>query len=148
ACGEARHPQSFNMSMCGTEADQSLCTFASAEIPRLRVDTELYIDDATQGYGPVTNAISNTITVPCADNGISSPAYLQLIGGSTGVQDGNCVVTTDEGREFFALEQVLPEAAVRRTKWSEDRNAMAVVDRTIQTLKRDLAGDVARHGGK
>ena len=58
------------------------------------------------------------------------------------------VVTTDEGREFFALEQALPEAAVRRTKWSEDRNAMAVVDRTIQTLKKDLAGDVARHGGK
>ena len=32
--------------------------------------------------------------VPCADNGISSPAYLQLIGGSTGVQ---VVATANSG---------------------------------------------------
>ncbi|CAE7829130.1 unnamed protein product, partial [Symbiodinium necroappetens] len=123
------------------QADQSLCTFASAEIPRLRVDTELYIDDATQGYGPGT-LTSGSVELSTELRAPTHPAYLQLIGGSTGVQvvDGNYVVTTDEGREFFALEQALPEAAVRRTKWSEDRNAMAVVDRTIQTLKKDLAG--------
>ena len=28
-----------------------------------------------------------------------------------------------------------------------DSNATAVVDRAIQTLKKDLAGEVARHGG-
>ena len=35
-----------------------------------------------------------------------------------------------------------------RTKRPEDRNATAVMDRTIQTLKKDLAGEVAREGGK
>ena len=37
---------------------------------------------------------------------------------------------------------------VHRQKRPEDRNATAVVDRTIQTLKKDLAGEVARQGGK
>ena len=41
----------------------------------------------------------------------------------------------------------LPEA-VRRTKRPEDRNAIAVVDRGIQTLKKDLATRVARKGGQ
>ena len=36
---------------------------------------------------------------------------------------------------------------MHRVKDPSDRNALAVVDRTIQTLKRDLASDVARHGG-
>ena len=45
------------------QSDQSLCTFATSEVhsvaPRLRVDTELYIDDATgTATGLVTNAIS------------------------------------------------------------------------------------------
>ncbi|CAE7549849.1 unnamed protein product, partial [Symbiodinium pilosum] len=56
------------------------------------------------------------------------------------VQDeGNYVVTTDEGNEFRTLEANLPQGV--------DRNATAV-DRTIQTLKKDLAGEVARRGGK
>ena len=37
----------------------------------------------------------------------------------------------------------LPAEAVRRTKRPEDRNAIAVVDRGIQTLKKDLATSVA-----
>ena len=36
---------------------------------------------------------------------------------------------------------------MHRHKRPEDRNALAVVDRAIQTLKRDLAGKVARDGG-
>ncbi|CAE7518604.1 unnamed protein product, partial [Symbiodinium pilosum] len=65
------------------------------------------------------------------------------------VQDeGNYVVTTDEGNEFRTLEANLPQGAVHRQKRPEDRNATAVVDRTIQTLKKDLAGEVARRGGK
>ena len=36
---------------------------------------------------------------------------------------------------------------VHRQKDPMDRNATAVVDRAIQTLKKDLAGEVARHGG-
>ncbi|CAE7472612.1 unnamed protein product, partial [Symbiodinium pilosum] len=60
----------------------------------------------------------------------------------------NYVVTTDEGNEFRTLEANLPQGVVHRQKRPEDRNATAVVDRTIQTLKKDLAGEVARRGGK
>ena len=37
---------------------------------------------------------------------------------------------------------------MHRTKRPEDRNAIAVVDRGIQTLKKDLATQVARKGGE
>ena len=36
---------------------------------------------------------------------------------------------------------------MHRQKDPSDRNATAVIDRAIQTLKKDLAGEVARHGG-
>ena len=62
--------------------------------------------------------------------------------------DGNFVVTTDLGNEFATLDRELPADAVRRTKRPEDRNAIAVVDRGIQTLKKDLATRVARKGGQ
>ena len=62
-------------------------------------------------------------------------------------EEGNYVVTTDMGNEFQGLEQALPEAAVHRHKRPEDRNATAVIDRAIQTLKKDLAGRAARDGG-
>ena len=62
--------------------------------------------------------------------------------------DGNFVVTTDLGNEFATLDRELPAEAVRRTKRPEDRNAIAVVDRGIQTLKKDLATRVARKGGQ
>ena len=61
--------------------------------------------------------------------------------------DENFVVTTDLGNELATLDRELPEA-VRRTKRPEDRNATAVVDRGIQTLKKDLATRVARKGGQ
>ena len=62
-------------------------------------------------------------------------------------EEGNYVVTTDMGNEFQGLEQALPEAAVHRHKRPEDRNATAVIDRAIQTLKKDLAGRAARDRG-
>ena len=62
-------------------------------------------------------------------------------------EEGNYVVTTDMGNEFRGLEAALPGGAVHRQKDPSDRNATAVVDRTIQTLKKDLAGMVARRGG-
>ena len=62
--------------------------------------------------------------------------------------DGNFVVTTDLGNEFATLDRELPENAVHRTKRPEDHNAIAVVDRGIQTLKKDLATRVARKGGQ
>ena len=57
-------------------------------------------------------------------------------------------MTTNEGNKFRTLEANLPQGAVHRQKRLQDRNATAVVDRTIQTLKKDLAGKVARWGGK
>ena len=62
-------------------------------------------------------------------------------------EETNYVVSTDQGVEFNGLEGALPDPVVHRVKDPSDRNALAVVDRTIQTLKRDLASDVARHGG-
>eukprot|EP00439_Symbiodinium_sp_Y106_P027253 s9359_g3.t1 len=62
-------------------------------------------------------------------------------------EEGNYVVTTDQGNEFRELEAALPGGAVHRQKDPTDRNATAVIDRAIQTLKKDLAGEVARHGG-
>ena len=51
--------------------------------------------------------------------------------------EGNYVVTTDQGNEFRGLEGALPESAVHREKMPSDRNATAVIDRAIQTLKKD-----------
>ena len=62
-------------------------------------------------------------------------------------EEGNYVVTTDLGNEFQGLEAALPGGAVHRQKDPSDRNATAVVDRAIQTLKKDLAGMVARRKG-
>ena len=62
-------------------------------------------------------------------------------------EEGSYVVTTDLGNEFRGLEEALPEGVVHRQKDPTDRNATAVVDRAIQTLKKDLAGKVARDGG-
>ena len=47
--------------------------------------------------------------------------------------DGNFIVTTDLGNEFATLDRELPAEAVRRTKRPENRDAIAVVDRGIQT---------------
>ena len=62
-------------------------------------------------------------------------------------QEGDYVVTTDQGNEFRGLEGALPEGVVHRQKDPSDRNATAVIDRAIQTLKKDLAGKVVRDGG-
>ena len=62
-------------------------------------------------------------------------------------EEGNYVVTTDLGNEFQGLEAALPGGAVLGQKDPTDRNATAVVDRAIQTLKKDLAGLVARRRG-
>ena len=48
----------------------------------------------------------------------------------------DAVVTTDKGGEFAGLDKVLPAGAVHRYK--EGVNDIAVVDRTMQTLKKDL----------
>ena len=62
-------------------------------------------------------------------------------------EEGNYVVTTDMGNEFQGLEQALTEAAVHRQKAARGPQCTAVIDRAIQTLKKDLAGRAARDGG-
>ena len=57
------------------------------------------------------------------------------------------LVVMDVFTREAAVDRELPEAA-HRTKRPEDRNAIAVVDRGIQTLKKDLATRVARKGGQ
>ena len=61
-------------------------------------------------------------------------------------EESNYVVTTDLGNEFQGLEAALPGGAVHRQKDPSDRNATAVVDRAIQTRKKDPAGMVAQRG--
>ena len=51
------------------------------------------------------------------------------------------------GNEFRGLEAAVAGGVVHRQKDPSDRNATAVVDRAIQTLKKDLTGKVARDGG-
>ena len=53
----------------------------------------------------------------------------------------NFSITTDRGRESNALEQALPEQAVHREKQS--MNNISVLDRAMQTVKKDMAADVA-----
>jgi len=59
-------------------------------------------------------------------------------------QGRNAVVTTDKGKEFTGLEKVLPQDAVHREKQSI--NDISVVDRTMQTLKKDLEDKAQTNG--
>ena len=56
----------------------------------------------------------------------------------------NAVVTTDAGGEFAGLDKVLPQGAAHREK--QGVNDIAVVDRTMQTLKRDLEDKAQNYG--
>jgi hypothetical protein len=56
-----------------------------------------------------------------------------------------CKVTTDDGAEFAGYE--VPKDGVHVVKDPADRNALAVNDKAMQTLKQKLATSVARHGG-
>ena len=56
----------------------------------------------------------------------------------------NYVVSTDQGLEFSRLGEALPPDAVHRTKDLEDKNALGVIDKNMQTLKGDLAAKVAK----
>jgi len=58
----------------------------------------------------------------------------------------NAVLTTDQGNEWKGIGYAVPKGTVHREKEVQDRSAIAVVDRTIQTLKKDLAAKVARTG--
>ena len=55
-------------------------------------------------------------------------------------------VTTDKGKEFTNLDDV--PGVVHVAKEPNDKNAIAVVDRTIQTIKKDISADIADEGGR
>ena len=57
------------------------------------------------------------------------------------------ILSTDAGKEFSGVESDLAPSAVHRVKDPSDRNALAVVDRSIQQLKGDMAANAARRGG-
>ena len=57
----------------------------------------------------------------------------------------NYVVTTDKGGEFADVQNILPDDAVHRVK--EGVNDMAVLDRGMQTVKKDLGARIAKRGG-
>ena len=59
----------------------------------------------------------------------------------------NFTLTTDLGNEFNKIEDVLPEQATWRQKTPEDKNATAVLDRNMKTIKQDLSSKVATKGG-
>ena len=56
-------------------------------------------------------------------------------------------VTTDRGKEFTDLDEVMP-GVVHVAKDPKDKNAIAIVDRGIQTIKKDIAADIADEGGR
>ena len=58
----------------------------------------------------------------------------------------NYSVTSDLGNEFSALEQAIPEQAVHRTK--QGKNDISVIDRAMQSVKKDMASDVADGSAK
>jgi hypothetical protein len=59
----------------------------------------------------------------------------------------NAILTTDQGNEFKKIDaHVLGVNAVHREKETSDKNATSVVDRSMQTIKKDLAARIARTG--
>ena len=95
------------------QADQSLCTFATSEVhsvaPRLRVDTELYIDDAT---GTATGLVTNAISTRLQDT------QLTITGGSggtvvTGALDAQGTLTS--GSVELSTELRAPTVRARPT---------------------------------
>ena len=56
----------------------------------------------------------------------------------------NAVMSTDKGREFVELKRVMPHSAAHRYK--KTTNDLSVVDRQMQTLKRDLEDSAQNFG--
>ena len=127
---------------------------SAAEGPDQRLQADL-VDFSQNTRGPnryglvVTDVFTREVAtkaLPNKQSGTVTRAAAEIIPELV-QEEGNYVVTTDQGNEFRGLEGALPEPAVHREKLPSDRNATAVIDRAIQTLKKDLAGKVARAGG-
>ena len=112
---------------------------SAAEGPDQRLQADLVVTDV------FTREVA-TKALPNKQSGTVTQAAAEIIPELVR-DEGNYVVTTDQRNEFRGLEGALPEPAVHREKLPSDRNDTAVIDRAIQTLKKDLAGKVARDGG-
>ncbi len=55
------------------------------------------------------------------------------------------LIRTDQGKEFSTINDVAPHIHVQRDV--RDRNGLAIVDRGIQSIKRDLAAEVGKKKG-
>ncbi len=73
---------------------------------------------------------------PSAVNEATQELIPELVDGK---QDYS--ITTDKGREWSNLDAAIPGQAIHREKQS--MNDISVLDRAMQTLKKDMAGDVA-----
>ena len=127
---------------------------SAAEGPDQRLQADL-VDFSQNTRGPnryglvVTDVFTREVAtkaLPNKQSGTVTQAAAEIIPELVR-EEGNYVVTTDQENEFRGLEGALPNPAVHREKLPSDRNATAVMDRAIQTLKKDLAGKVARDGG-
>ena len=121
---------------------------SAAEGPNDRLQADL-IDFSQNTRGKTKYGLMDVFTREAAVEPLQNK-NAETVGRATELtgDDGNFVVTTDLGNKFATLDRELPAEAVHRTKRPEDRNAIAVVDRGIQTLKKDLATRVARKGGQ
>lgn len=130
---------------------------STAEEPNFRLQADL-IDfsqntraDRNQGHKyavqltDVYTRQTHTKAVPNKTPGVVGPALQDLVENAAGPPAHGYVVTTDEGGEFSRLH--LPNGGVHRVKQAGDTNAMGVLDRSMQTIKQDLALRVGRHGG-
>ena len=61
--------------------------------------------------------------------------------------DGQAIkVTIDKGLEFSSLDEL--KGIVHSAKEPSDKNAIAVIDRSIQTIKKDISADIIDEGGR
>ena len=122
---------------------------SAAEGPNDRLQADLVdFSQNTRGRNKYGLVVQDVFTREIATKALPDKRAAAEIIPDLVQEEGNYVVTTDMGNEFRGLEAALPGGAVHRQKDPSDRNATAVVDRAIQTLKKDLAGMVARRGGR
>ena len=89
----------------------------------------------------------NAKTLPDKTPETVNAAMRELLGPEDEHPEDNFTLTTDAGQEFCRLQEILPANCFHKEKDPSDRNAIAVCDRAIQTVKKDLAVRIANRGG-
>ena len=127
---------------------------SAAERPGSRLQADL-IDfskngtDATHNYGLLVSDVYSRMAYAKPLETKSSEEVTQalneIVSDIPGTRGRGVTMTTDAGGEFSQVDSV--KGLIHRVKGEGDRQAIAVVDRTMQTIKKDLAGEVAIKGG-